>query len=213
MKLRALKSGCRVSSCSMAGNLVTWISMQRKFASASENCYHIFPSFVPPHVMGTRGNALISLDINALVTLLNKALADEWLAYYQYWMGAKVARGIMREAVVAELDEHAADELRHAQMLTERILQLDGTPLLDPKQWYEMSNCGYDPPTDPSVHKLLEQNIKGEQCAIDVYKSLMDFTKDKDEITYQMALEILTDEIEHEDDLQTVQEDLAKIVR
>jgi len=161
--------------------------------------------------MGTRGNELIELDIPQLVEMLNKALADEWLAYYQYWMGAKVASGVMRDAVVLELTEHANDELRHAQMLADRILQLDGTPLLEPKQWYEFTNCGYDAPSNPEVKALLVQNIKGEQCAINVYKNLMDFTKDKDELTYQMAIEILKDEIEHEDDLQTLQEDLKNV--
>ena len=30
------------------------------------------------------------LDVQALVTALNKAYCDEWLAY-QYWVGAQVA--------------------------------------------------------------------------------------------------------------------------
>ena len=140
--------------------------------------------------------------------MLNKALADEWLAYYQYWIGAKVVRGVMKDAAVAELVEHAADELRHADMLVQRITQLDGTPILEPKEWYDMTNCGYLPPKDPAILKILAQNVKGEQCAIDVYEKLLEFTKDKDEVTYQMVLEILKDEIEHEDDLQTLIEDI-----
>jgi hypothetical protein len=35
------------------------------------------------------------------------AFADEWLAYYQYWLGAKVVKGPMKEAVIAELLQHA----------------------------------------------------------------------------------------------------------
>ena len=33
--------------------------------------------------MGTRGKSIIKLDVNKLLELLNKAYADEWLAYYQ----------------------------------------------------------------------------------------------------------------------------------
>lgn len=161
--------------------------------------------------MGTKGREIIEsrgIKIPELVKLLNKAFADEWLAYYQYWLGAKVAVGIPKEAVVAELIQHATDELRHAAMLADRIIQLDGTPLLEPQVWYEFTNCGYDKPENPDVRKLLDQNIKGEQCAITVYKQLMDYTKDKDTVTFDMALQIMTDEIEHEEDLEAIKEDI-----
>jgi bacterioferritin len=158
--------------------------------------------------MGTKGREIVGMDVNKLVGLLNKALADEWLAYYQYWIGAKVAVGPMRGAVVGELEQHAGDELKHAGMLVGRIIQLGGTPLLKPEEWYKMTNCGYDAPEDPFVRTLLDQNIKGEQCAIDVYKHLLDTVKDKDPVTYSMALEILEEEVEHEEDLQAILKDM-----
>lgn len=159
--------------------------------------------------MGTLGKKIVGLDVEELLKVLNKAYADEWLAYYQYWVGAKVAVGPMRGAVVAELMEHAADELRHADMLTERIIQLGGEPLLKPADWEKHTNCGYLVPSDSSVKALLEQNVEGEQCAIEVYNKILEMTKDKDPITYNMALEILEDEVEHEEDLQALQEDMA----
>lgn len=158
--------------------------------------------------MGTKGRSIVGLDVDNLIATLNKALADEWLAYYQYWIGAKVAKGPMRGAVTLELEEHATEELGHALMLVERILQLGGTPLLKPEDWYEMTNCGYEPPEDPYVEVLLEQNIKGEQCAIEAYQELVALTKDADPVTYEMALQIMTDEIVHEEDLQALAEDI-----
>ncbi|MFW6110915.1 MAG: ferritin-like domain-containing protein [Thermoproteota archaeon] len=158
--------------------------------------------------MGTKGKELVEMDIDELVKLLNKALADEWLAYYQYWIGAKVLKGPMRGQAAAELEEHAAEELEHAEMLTERIIQLDGTPLLKPEDWYDMTNCGYEAPEDPSVRVVLKQNMEGEQCAIDVYREILKKTRDKAPITYMMILEILGDEVEHEEDLQAILEDL-----
>ncbi|MBU4332950.1 MAG: ferritin, partial [Candidatus Omnitrophica bacterium] len=162
--------------------------------------------------MGTKGRAIIEsfgIKIPELITLLNKAFADEWLAYYQYWLGAKVAVGMPREAVVAELLQHSNDELRHAGMVADRIIQLGGTPLLEPKEWYDFTNCGYDKPDNPDVRVLLEQNIKGEQCAISVYENIMKYTKDKDSVTCDMALQIMTDEIEHEEDLEAIKESLS----
>ena len=55
---------------------------------------------------------------------------------------------------------------------------------------------------------LLDQNIAGEQCAISTYKNMMDVTKDKDMVTYNIALTILKQEVEHEEDLQSLKEDL-----
>ncbi|WP_292469932.1 ferritin-like domain-containing protein [Methanolobus sp.] len=163
--------------------------------------------------MGTKGVEILNLDVNELIDLLNKALADEWLAYYQYWIGAKVIKGPMREATVAELLQHATDELRHADMVSNRILQLGGTPVLSPMDWEKLSNCGYESPEDPFVKKILAQNIKGEQCAIQVYNSILGKVKDKDPVTYEMVLQILTDEIEHEDDLQAIMEDIELMQR
>jgi bacterioferritin len=160
--------------------------------------------------MGTKAKEMVGTDAGKIVTLLNKAFADEWLAYYQYWVGAKVARGQMRGAVVGELEQHAGEELKHAGMLTERIIQLGGTPVLKPEEWYKLTNCGYDAPEDHAVKTLVKQNIKGEQCAIEVYKKLAEATKDKDVITYHLALEIMKDEIEHEDDLESLLDDMSQ---
>ncbi|MDY0149787.1 MAG: ferritin-like domain-containing protein [Kiritimatiellia bacterium] len=158
--------------------------------------------------MGTKGIAIVDMDVAELIKVLNKAYSDEWLAYYQYWIGAKVVAGPMKGAVIAELIEHAADELRHADMLAERILQLGGTPVTEPKAWYEWTNCGYEAPNDPYVKTILEQNIKGEQCAILTYKELLTLTEGKDPVTYNIVLQILQDEVEHEEDLQAEMEDL-----
>ncbi|HDM78579.1 MAG TPA: ferritin [Deltaproteobacteria bacterium] len=163
--------------------------------------------------MGTKGREIVTTDVSKLIELLNKAFADEWLAYYQYWIGAKVVKGPMKEAVIAELVQHATDELRHAEMLTTRIIQLGGTPIVEPKDWYRMTNCGYDAPVDPIVSKILEQNIKGEQCAISAYNNLLSVTRDNDPITHNVALQILQDEVEHEEDLQALLEDLENMMQ
>jgi bacterioferritin len=163
--------------------------------------------------MGTKGREIVGMNIEKVVELLKSAFADEWLAYYQYWLGAKVAKGPMKEAVIAELIQHAADELRHADMVTTRIIQLGDVPVTKPEDWYKMTNCGYDAPEDPYVLELLKQNIKGEQCAIGVYKGILETTKDADPVTYNLAIQILQDEVEHEEDLQALHEDIGLMLK
>ena len=158
--------------------------------------------------MGTTAKEIVGYDVKQLLELLNKALADEWLAYYQYWIGAKVVRGIVREAATKEFMEHANEELKHAEMLVERIIHLGGTPILQPEDWYKMTNCGYNAPKNPDVVAILKQNIKGERCAIKIYQKMLETIKDKDIITYHLILEILEDEVKHEDDLETLLKDI-----
>ena len=162
--------------------------------------------------MGTRGREIIGMDVNQLLQTLDQAFASEWLAYYQYWLGAKLIKGPMKDAIAAELTLHATEELNHAVLVSNRIIQLGGTPVTDPRQWFSLSPCAYEAPSDPYVSVLLDQNIAGEQCAISTYKALMDATKDKDMVTYNMALTILEQEVEHEEDLQSLKEDLELMV-
>ena len=163
--------------------------------------------------MARRGNSIIKgLEISEIITVLNKAYADEWLAYYQYYIEAKVIKGIMKDAAIAELTQHATDELRHADMIANRILQLGGTPLLHPQEWFTHTTCGYEEPKDFDVVSILEDSIKGEQCAISIYSKLAEMTRNKDIVTYDIISEILADEVEHEEDLQALHDDITEFV-
>ena len=158
--------------------------------------------------MGEIGRSIVKMDVDELLNLLNKALSDEWLAYYQYWIGAKVVKGPMKDAVIAELTLHATEELSHAELIATRIVQLRGTPVLSPEKWLKITNCGYDAPEDHYVETVLDQNIKGEQCAIRMYSNLLDITREADPVTYNIILTIISQEVEHEEDLAALKEDL-----
>ena len=163
--------------------------------------------------MARVGNSIIKgIEVDEVIKLLNKAYADEWLAYYQYYIEEKVVTGIMSKSAVVELAEHAADELRHADMIANRIIQLGGTPLLNPKEWFTHTNCGYEEPKDFDVVAILEDAIKGEQCAIKTYSEIVDLTRDKDIVTYDIVSQILADEVEHEEDLQALKDDITDFI-
>jgi len=163
--------------------------------------------------MGTKGRQIVGMDVDELLEMLYEAFSDEWLAYYQYWLGAKLVKGPMKDAVAAELTLHATEELAHADMLSLRIIQLGGTPPISPEEWMKKTHCGYDAPTDAHVKTILAQNIKGEQCAIGVYQKLLQVVKDADPVTYNIVLTILEQEVEHEEDLQSLDEDLSLLMQ
>ena len=62
--------------------------------------------------------------------MLNKAYADEWLACYQYFIEAKVIKGIMKDAAISEQQQHAIDELRHANMAAHHCLSCTNQHLI-----------------------------------------------------------------------------------
>ena len=138
---------------------------------------------------------VLNLDVQKLTEMLNQALAEEWLAYYQYWVGARVMEGPMRSEIESELLEHADEELEHAEKLITRIIRLGGTPVLSPDE------------------TGLEQNLRGERCAIKRYQDIADFTSGIDYTTAKMAVEILEDELDHEEDILSYQHDIAALKR
>ena len=46
--------------------------------------------------MGEMAVKISKVNQEELLNLLQSAYAEEWLAYYQYWIGAKVAEGYSR---------------------------------------------------------------------------------------------------------------------
>lgn len=149
------------------------------------------------------------IDVVKLLDLLNAALAEEWLAFYQYWVGSFVVQGPMRDAVQGEFKEHAQEEYNHAQLLAARIIELEGTPVLDPKKWFDLAKCKYLAPTDFGVVPMLGQNVASERCAIRRYQEIATFTNGIDFTTCDMAKHIMAEEEEHEQDLQDYLTDIA----
>ncbi len=161
--------------------------------------------------MGKQAIKVASIDVDKLLEMLNAALSEEWLAYYQYWIGARLMEGPMRSEVEPELLLHATQELNHAVLVVNRIIQLGGTPVINPSNWTKLARCSYDEPADLYIEVILEQNLKGERCAIQRYKEIADFTNGKDHSTHQIATTILNEEIEHENDIEEWLTDILRM--
>lgn len=161
--------------------------------------------------MGQVALQISDIDVNKLIDELNAALSEEWLAYYQYWIGARIMEGPMRSEIEPELLVHANEELAHATLLVNRIIQLEGKPVLNPAEWFEKAKCAYESPEDPYIERILEQNLTGERCAIRRYQELAQMTQGRDYVTNQLAVTILKDEIEHENDIESWMNDIHRM--
>ncbi|MCP8318045.1 MAG: ferritin-like domain-containing protein [archaeon] len=150
--------------------------------------------------MGRKSVEIVGLDVKELIADLNSALADEWNAVYQYWIASKIAMGINAPTVIKALEEILKDEQEHANELAERITQLNGTPITNPKKFGELCKCKFiEPPKDPSdLKKIVDDVLLAEACAIEGYNKLAEKTRGKDHVTYHLAVHIMQEEIEHE---------------
>ena len=78
--------------------------------------------------MGQKGKEIVEIDVKEVISDLNSAYADEWLAHFQYFLYAQIIEGIDAETLKKELEQQSMDEMNHAKILTNRIIQLGGTP-------------------------------------------------------------------------------------
>jgi len=154
--------------------------------------------------MGKKGTEIVGLDVQDLIADLNRAYADEWLAFYSYIYMSQVASGRSAEAVQAALEHIANEELEHQSELAERIISLGGKPVADPARLGEAANDPYPaPPSDGSdLDAIIQTVLKAEAGAIGVYQKLAEKTFGKDPVTYELAVHILGEEIEHEDEFE-----------
>jgi bacterioferritin len=156
--------------------------------------------------MGEKGRAIVDLNVEELIRELQKVYLDELLAFYSYWITALVAEGFHGEEVAEHFSEEAKDELGHAQKWANRIIELGGSPVIHPKAWEAGANAPWTAPRADwgDADGMVGDQIKAERGAIEAYNHLAKMTFGKDPVTYQLATEMLTDEVRHEEFLENL---------
>ena len=139
------------------------------------------------------------LDLNIVIGLLNEALATELVCMLRYKRHYFVAKGIKGRVVATEFAAHALEELGHADLLAERIMQLGGLPNFDPSGLSERSHAQYHDGTD--LQEMIWENVVAERIAIESYRAFIQFLGDEDPTTRRMLEGILAMEEEHADEL------------
>ena len=152
-------------------------------------------------------------DVDSIIEKLKILFAEEFLAWYQYYIVSKFMSGHERPSIEKTFEEFADDELNdHGNKLLKRISELGGdiSNISNPNNLMNIAKCEYIAPCKPyNTLNLLEDNIKAEECAIKHYMELADLTKDCDYTTYNMAMEILADEEDHYRELQDYYVDIT----
>lgn len=138
-------------------------------------------------------------DREAVIRLLNEALATEIVCVLRYKRHYFMASGLMADAVKSEFLEHANEEQAHADLIAERIVQLGGEPDLNPDVLSKRSHAEYVEGSD--LRDMVKEDLVAERIAIDSYREIINFIGDKDTTTKRMMESILAQEEEHADEL------------
>ncbi len=132
-----------------------------------------------------------------LLSLLNEAIAREMQVSIQYMWQHVLWKGVSAFAVQEELKKIAVQEMKHAELIAERLNYLGGIPTTKPAPIFVGEN----------LKEMLQQDVKDEEGAIELYKKIIKVARDEGDITTaRLFEEILEDEEEHHDFFTTVLE-------
>jgi bacterioferritin len=79
------------------------------------------------------GDRATDITREQLIEKLNEDLAREYQAIIAYVVYSQVLKGAQYMNIAAELETHAAEELKHALIISEQIDYLGGMPTVTPK--------------------------------------------------------------------------------
>ncbi len=149
-----------------------------------------------------------SADRETVVKLLNQALATELVCVLRYKYHYYMASGINSQSIKAEFLQHANEEQGHADLLAERITQLEGKPNLSPEGMLSRSHADYVEGED--IVDMIKEDLVAERIAIDSYREMITYVGTDDPTTRRMLEGILAMEEEHAEDMNTLLEQLGK---
>jgi len=146
-------------------------------------------------------------DREAVIRLLNEALATELVCVLRYKRHYYMASGLNAESVKSEFLEHANEEQEHADKIAERITQLDGEPNFNPQGIVDRSHSQYVEGTD--LVDMIREDLVAERIAIDSYRDIINYLGNNDPTSRRVMEEILAKEEEHAEDLKSLIENIG----
>ena len=113
-----------------------------------------------------------------------------------------MASGIHAEPVAQEFLEHANEEQIHADLVAERITQLQGEPNFNPESLAIRSHSEYV--EGHSLVEMIREDLVAERIAIESYSEIIRWLGNDDPTTRSLIEEILKKEEEHANDLSNL---------
>ena len=140
------------------------------------------------------------VNLDQLLKLLVKNASAELTTFYYYTILRVNLIGLEGEGIKEIAEVARIEDRNHFEALVPRIYELGGKLPQDMKEFHDVSACPpANLPTSPNdVQGLLKVLVEAERCAVRGYTEICTMTAGKDHRTYDLALAILNEEIEHE---------------
>lgn len=140
------------------------------------------------------------IDVDKLLGLLVKNAAAELTTYYYYTILRANLIGLEGEGIKEIAEVARIEDRNHFEALFPRIYELGGELPTGMVEFHNLSACQPAKlPKDPKDTKaMLTVLVEAERCAVRGYTQICNMTAGKDHRTYDLALAILNEEIEHE---------------
>jgi ferritin-like protein len=139
------------------------------------------------------------VDVDKLLELLVANAAAELTTFYYYTILRVNLIGMDGEGLKEIAEDARIEDRNHFEALVPRIYELGGELPNDMNAFHDMSAC---PPArlpdEPDTQSIVRVLLKAEQCAVKGYSEICNLVAGKDHRTYDLALAILNEEIEHE---------------
>ena len=140
------------------------------------------------------------VDIDKLLDLLIENASAELTTYYYYTSLRMNLTGLDGEGVKEIAEVARIEDRNHFEALLPRIYELGGEIPNDMKKFHDISACppAKLPDDKEDTKEIIEVLLEAERCAVKGYTEICNMTAGKDHRTYDLALAILHEEIEHE---------------
>ena len=153
-----------------------------------------------PNVVGVNIRKQNGVDIDELIKLLIYNASVEFTAYYYFTNLRMHCTGVDGEGIKGVIEDARLEDLSHFESCLSRIYELGGSLPNDATEFIKMSGCEFLqlPPNKTDLRAIMEKCLKAEQGAIVNWNKICQMTHGKDPATYDVAKDILREEIEHE---------------
>ena len=140
------------------------------------------------------------VDVDKLLEKLVANASAEFTTYFYYTHLRYNLVGLEGEGLKLIAETARIEDRNHFEALLPRIYELGGEIPDDMKEFHDLSACPPATlPKDPKdIKAIVKVLLKAEQCAVRGYTHICNITAGKDHRTYDLALAILNEEIEHE---------------
>lgn len=137
-------------------------------------------------------------NVHEVIQRLNELRSTEICSYLQYKQHAYMAVSMVGPGVREEFLEHADEELKHADMLAERIQQLGGVPIFDPAEIAETAARAHVTVSQgATIGEMVCEDLKLERAQVNAYMAFIREIGLKDPTTRRVLEDILKDTEHH----------------